>query len=81
MKLFLAGCLVGMFATFFLIGLADIFREIKRKRHQYIPQDWRKVSTDKSTKAEQLRNLNDIYNERVTQANSLHVSGANLKSA
>ena len=38
MKMFLVGCLVGMFATFFLMGLANILREIKRKRHQYIPQ-------------------------------------------
>ncbi len=64
MKLFLAGCLVGMFATFFFMGLADIFREFKRKRHPYIPRAWPKGNTDKSTKAEQFRNLNDIHDKR-----------------
>ena len=79
MKLFPGGRLVGMFATFFLMGLVHIFEVVKPKRRHYTSQAWGKMSRDEWTKAEQLRVRNKIY-ERVKQANSLPVSGENLKS-
>ncbi len=76
MKLFLVGCLAGMFATFILMGLSVIFRDMRRKRHEYTPQAWKKISRDKGTEGKQFRGVDKL---RVEKANAFPVSVANLK--